>query len=43
MVTQEEHTNIINCSENHVTALRELGIIPIIKTDRNYIFSLVIL
>lgn len=39
MVTQEELTKLINCSENHVTFLRELGIIPAIKTGRNYMFS----
>lgn len=39
MVTQEELTKLINCSENHVTFLRELGIIPAIRTGRNYMFS----
>lgn len=39
MITQEELTKILNCSESHVTFLRELGIIPAIKTGRNFMFS----
>lgn len=39
MITQEQLTKLINCSENHVTFLRELEIIPAIKTGRNYMFS----
>lgn len=39
MITQEQLTKILNCSESHVTFLRELGIIPAIKTGRNYMFS----
>ncbi|WP_349820343.1 DNA-binding protein [Catenibacterium sp. RTP21428st1_D7_RTP21428_210409] len=39
MITQEELTKLIHCSEAHVTFLRELGIIPAIKTGRNYMFS----
>ncbi|MDE6952499.1 MAG: DNA-binding protein [Erysipelotrichales bacterium] len=38
MVTQEELTQLINCSESHVTFLREMGIIPAIRTGRNYMF-----
>ncbi|MGX8833665.1 helix-turn-helix domain-containing protein [Amedibacillus sp. YH-ame6] len=39
MITQEELRKILNCSESHITFLRELGIIPAIKTGRNYMFS----
>lgn len=39
MITQEELKEILNCSESHITFLRELGIIPAIKTGRNYMFS----
>lgn len=39
MITQDQLTKLINCSEKHVTFLRELGIIPAIKTGRNYMFS----
>ena len=39
MLTQEQLTKLLNCSESHVTFLRELGIIPAIKTGRNYMFS----
>lgn len=39
MITQEELTKLIHCSEAHMTFLRELGIIPAIKTGRNYMFS----
>lgn len=39
MITQEELRKILNCSESHITFLRELGVIPAIKTGRNYMFS----
>ena len=39
MLTQEQLTKLLNCSESHVTFLRVLGIIPAIKTGRNYMFS----
>lgn len=40
MITQEQLAKMLNCSLCHVTFLRELGIIPAIKTGRNYMFSL---
>lgn len=39
MITQSQLMKILNCSESHVTFLREMGIIPAIKTGRNYMFS----
>lgn len=39
MVTQAQLMKLLNCSESHVTFLREMGIIPAIKTGRNYMFS----
>lgn len=39
MITQEQLAKILNCSLSHVTFLRELGIIPAIKTGRNFMFS----
>lgn len=39
MITQEQLAKLLNCSLCHVTFLRELGIIPAIKTGRNYMFS----
>lgn len=39
MITQEQLAKLLNCSLSHVTFLRELGIIPAIRTGRNYMFS----
>lgn len=39
MITQTQLKKMLNCSESHVQFLRELGIIPAIKTGRNYMFS----
>lgn len=39
MLTQVQVAKILNCSESHVTFLREMGIIPAIKTGRNYMVS----
>lgn len=39
MMTQTQVAKILNCSENHVTFLRETGILPAIKTGRNFMFS----
>lgn len=39
MITQEQLAKSLNCSLSHITFLRELGIIPAIKTGRNYMFS----
>ncbi len=39
MITQEQLAKLLNCSLSHVAFLRELGIIPAIKTGRNYMFS----
>lgn len=40
MVSQEELAEILNCSSKNVTFLRGLGIIPAIKTGRNYMFTI---
>ncbi len=39
MLTQAQLMKLLNCSESHVTFLREMGIIPAIRTGRNYMFS----
>lgn len=39
MLSQKQMAKILNCSESHVTFLRELNIIPAIRTGRNYMFS----
>lgn len=39
MITQSQLRKILKCSESHVTFLREVGIIPAIRTGRNYMFS----
>ena len=39
MLTQAQLMKLLNCSEGHVTFLREMGIIPAIRTGRNYMFS----
>ena len=39
MFTQAQLMKFLNCSESHVTFLREMGIIPAIRTGRNYMFS----
>lgn len=39
MITQDQLKKLLNCSESHVTFLREIGIIPAIRTGRNYMFS----
>lgn len=39
MITQAQLMKLLNCSESHVTFLREMGIIPAIRTGRNYMFS----
>ena len=35
MITQAQLMKLLNCSESHVTFLREMGIIPAIRTGRN--------
>ena len=39
MLTQAQLMKLLNCSESNVTFLREMGIIPAIRTRRNYMFS----
>lgn len=39
MITQTQLTKLLNCSESHVTFLREMQIIPAIRTGRCYMFS----
>ncbi len=39
MITQAQLKKLVNCLESHITFLREMGIIPAIKTGRNYMFS----
>ena len=40
MISQEELAEILHCSAKNVTYLRELDIIPAIKTGRNYMFPI---
>ena len=39
MLTQEEVAEALNANLSTITNLRELGILPAIKTGRNYMFS----
>lgn len=39
MITQKQLAKLLNCSESHVVFLRELQIIPAIKTGRSFMFS----
>ena len=39
MLTQEEVAELLHANIMTITMLREIGIIPAIKTGRNYMFS----
>lgn len=39
MFTQEEVAKALHCNVITVTMLREVGVLPAIKTGRNYMFS----
>ncbi|MFR4948563.1 helix-turn-helix domain-containing protein [Thomasclavelia spiroformis] len=39
MLTQEELAELLHSHVMHVSMLRELGVIPAIKTGRNYMFT----
>ena len=39
MITQAQMTKLLNCSESHVAFLREMEIIPAIRTGKCYMFS----
>lgn len=39
MLTQEELAKLLHSHVMHVSMLRELGVIPAIKTGRNYMFT----
>lgn len=39
MLTQEEVATLLHTSVDHVAMLRRIGVLPSIKTGRNYMFS----
>lgn len=39
LLTQEELAEILHCHVGQVSMLREVGILPAIKTGRNYMFT----
>lgn len=38
LITQEEMAEILHCHINQISMLREVGILPAIRTGKNYMF-----
>lgn len=40
LITQEEMAEILHCHTTQVSMLREVGILPAIRTGKNYMFTM---